>query len=116
MEQVDQRIKPGDKLYIFGEFFNSDSLVFYHGGPIETTEQSPEAFAAKVGSGNDLIIMAKRSWAEIQRYDRALPAPVLTGTSTGPEGDAPLVLIRAENTLSTVKEGEACTWVVEKCL
>ena len=94
MEQVDQRIKPGDKLYIFGEFFNSDSLVFYHGGPIETIEQPLESFAAKIGPGNNYIIMAKRSWDEIQGYNRNLPAPVLSSTSTGPEGDAPLVVIQ----------------------
>jgi hypothetical protein len=109
MEQVDQWIKPGDKLYLFGESFNSDSVVFYHGGPIETIEQSPEAIAAKVGPGNDLIIMANRSWAEIQRYDRTIPAPVLSGTSTGPEGDAPLVLVRADKLLSTGQNGELCT-------
>jgi hypothetical protein len=91
---VDQRIKPGDKLYIFGEFFNSDSLVFYHGGPIETIEQPLESFAAKIGPGNNYIIMAKRSWDEIQGYNRNLPALVLSSTSTGPEGDAPLVVIQ----------------------
>jgi hypothetical protein len=39
IEQVDQRLKPGDELYLFGEFFNSDSVVFYHRGPIETIHQ-----------------------------------------------------------------------------
>jgi hypothetical protein len=62
-----------------------------------------------VGPGNDLIIMANRSWAEIQRYDRTIPAPVLSGTSTGPEGDAPLVLVRADKLLSTGQNGELCT-------
>ena len=116
MEEVNQRIKPGDKLYLYGEFFNSDSVVFYHGGPIETMDQSPEAIAAKIGPGNNYIIMAKRTWAKIQDHDRNLPSPVLSSMSAGPEGDAPLVLVRAENTLSTVKKGEACTWPVEKCL
>jgi 4-amino-4-deoxy-L-arabinose transferase-like glycosyltransferase len=94
IEQVDQRIKPGDRLYLFGESFNSDSVVFYHGTPIETIDQSPEAIAANVGPGNNYIIMAKRSWAEIQSDDRTLQAPVLSSTSTGPEGAAPLVLIQ----------------------
>jgi 4-amino-4-deoxy-L-arabinose transferase-like glycosyltransferase len=96
IEQVDQRIKPGDKLYLFGESFNSDSVVFYHGRPIETIDQSPEALAAKIGPGNHYIIMAKQTWAEIQRYDRSLPSPVLTSMSTGPEGDAPLVMIQTQ--------------------
>jgi hypothetical protein len=94
MEQVDQRIKPGDKLYLFGEFFNSDSLVFYHGRPIETIEQPLAVIAAKIGPGNNYIIMAKRTWAEIQGRNRSLPPPVLSSTSTGPEGDAPLVMIQ----------------------
>lgn len=94
MEQVHQWIKPGDKLYLFGESFNSDSVVFYHGGPIEMTEQSPEAIAANMGPGNNYIIMARQTWAEIQDYDRSLPAPVLSSMSTGPEGDASLVMIQ----------------------
>ena len=94
MEQVDQRIKPGDKLYLFGEFFNSDSLVFYHGSPIETIEQPLGAIAAKRGPGNNYIIMAKRTWAEINGHGQSLPPPVLSSMSTGPEGDAPLVVIQ----------------------
>jgi 4-amino-4-deoxy-L-arabinose transferase-like glycosyltransferase len=94
IEQVNQRIKPGDKLYLFGESFNSDSVVFYHGNPIETIDQSPEELAAKIGPGNHYIIMAKRTWAEMNGYDQSLPAPVLSSMSTGPEGDAPLVLIQ----------------------
>ena len=94
MEQVDQRIKSGDKLYLLGEFFNSDSLVFYHGNPIETIEQPLSSIAAKIGPGNNYIIMAKRTWAEIQGDNRSLPSPVLSSTSTGPEGDAPLVVIQ----------------------
>ncbi|MPZ78436.1 MAG: hypothetical protein GEU77_18180 [Deltaproteobacteria bacterium] len=93
MEEVNQRVKPGDKLYLYGEF-NSDSVVFYHGGAIETLDQSPEAIAGKIGPGNNYIIMAKRSWSKIQGDDRTLPAPVLSSTSTGPEGDAPLVVIQ----------------------
>ncbi|MCE3240020.1 MAG: dolichyl-phosphate-mannose-protein mannosyltransferase [Deltaproteobacteria bacterium] len=94
MEQVEQRIKPGDKLYLFGESFNSDSVVFYHGRPIETIDQSPEAIAAKIGPGNNYIIMTKQTWAEIQDYDRSLPAPVFSSMSTGQEGDASLVMIQ----------------------
>ena len=94
IEQVDQRLKPGDELYLFGEFFNSDSVVFYHRAPIETIHQLPQALATKIGSGNNYIIMAKRSWEEIKRYDQSLPGPVLSSTSTGPEGDAPLVLVQ----------------------
>ena len=94
IEQVDQRLKPGDELYLFGEFFNSDSVVFYHRGPIETIHQLPQALATKIGSGNNYVIMAKRGWEEIRRYDQSLPGPVLSSMSTGPEGDAPLVLIQ----------------------
>jgi hypothetical protein len=96
IEQVDQRLKPGDELYLLGEFFNSDSVVFYHRGPIETIHQLPQALATKIRSGNNYIIMAKRSWEEIRRYDPSLPGPVLSSTSTGPEGDAPLVLIQMQ--------------------
>jgi hypothetical protein len=69
-------------------------VVFYHGRPIETIDQSPEAIAAKIGPGNNYIIMTKQTWAEIQDFDRSLPAPVFSSMSTGPEGDASLVMIQ----------------------
>ena len=104
MEEVNQRIKPGDKLYLYGEF-NSDSVVFYHGGAIETLDQSPKAIAGKIGPGNNYIIMARQTWFEIQSHNQSLPPPLLTSISSGPEGDAPLVLVRTNN-LPTGKESE----------
>ena len=105
MKEVHQHIKPGDKLYLYGEF-NSDSVVFYHGGVIETLDQAPEAIAGKVGPGKHYIIMARQTWLEIQSYNQNLPPPLLVTMSNGPEGDAPLVLVRTETLLPTGKECE----------
>ena len=99
MEDVNQRVKPGDKLYLYGEF-NSDSVVFYHGRAIAAFDPSPEAIAAKVGPGNDYIIMARQTWFEIQSYNGSLPPPLLMSVNTGPEGDAPLVLVRTKTLLA----------------
>ena len=93
MEEVNQRVRPGDKLYLYGESFNSDPVIFYRGGPIEALEQPVSVAAGKVGSAQVYVIMAEKDWAEMQRRNQHLPAPLLTSKGTGPEGDARLVLI-----------------------
>ena len=96
MDEVNQRVTPGDKLYLYGESFNSDSVVFYRGGPIETLEQPPETIVAKIGRGSAYLIMAERNWLKFQKISSGLPPPLVTSTGTGPEGDARLVLVQAD--------------------
>jgi hypothetical protein len=96
MEGVNQRVKAGDKLYLYGGSFNSDSVVFYRGGPIDALEQPPETIVAKIGRGNAYLIMAERNWLKIQKLNPGLPPPLLKSTGTGPEGDARIVLVQAE--------------------
>src|SRR5688500_2562427 len=90
MMKVNQRVKPGDNLYIYGRF-NSDAVVFYRGRAIERLDRSFEAVAAKMGKGDAYIIMpARRAAAE------NLPLPLLKSEGTGPEGDAPLALVQTD--------------------
>jgi hypothetical protein len=96
MDQVNQLVKPGDTLYLYGDRFNSDPVVFYRGGPIESLDQEPKTLAAEVGAGKQFVIMSKKSWDRVQDYDRKLPPPLLRSEGKGPEGDAPLVLVRAD--------------------
>jgi hypothetical protein len=96
MAQVNQLVKPGDTLYIYGRQFNSDPVVFYRGGPIESLDQEPKTLAAEVGAGKQFVIMSKKSWDQVQDYDRKLPPPLLRSEGKGPEGDAPLVLVQAD--------------------
>ena len=91
---MDQRLKRDDKIYLYGEF-NSEPLVFYHRGVMDTLDQSIAEVAAKIGSGNAYVIMPERTWKEIQKAKAELPAPILTSAGKGAEGDAPLVLVRA---------------------
>jgi hypothetical protein len=95
MDQVNRLVKPGDMLYLYGERFNSDPVIFYRGGPIESLEQEPRTLAAQIGAGKQFVIMSKKSWDQVHGYDQALPAPLLRSEGKGPEGDAPLVLVRA---------------------
>jgi 4-amino-4-deoxy-L-arabinose transferase-like glycosyltransferase len=95
MDQVNQLVKPGDTLYLYGDRFNSDPVVFYRGGPIESLDQEPKMLAAEVGPGKHFVIMSKKSWDQVQDYDRKLPPPLLRSEGKGPEGDAPLVLVQA---------------------
>ena len=96
MEEVNQRLKPADKLYLYGGVFNSDPVIFYRGGPMERLEQPAKKIAAKIGRGNAYLITAERDWIMIQQLNHHMPPPLLKSTGTGPEGDAPIVLVRFE--------------------
>ena len=90
MGEVNQRVKPEDKLYIHGRF-NSDPVVFYRGTAIERLNQSLEVLAPKIGRGDSYIIMPA------PRPEAAnLPPPLIRSTGSGPEGDAPLILVQAD--------------------
>lgn len=94
MTEVNQRVKRDDKLYLHGEF-NSDAVVFYRGEVVDTFDRPHEETAARVGKGNGYLIMPEQSWKEMQKTTGDLPPPLVTSTGKGPEGDAPLVLVRA---------------------
>lgn len=99
MEMVNQRLRAGDELYLYGEDFNSDSVVFYHGKPIPMLRQSPEVIAAQSGVTHRYIIMSKQTWSEIQNDHCKPSAARMESKSRGPEGDAPLVLVEARSCL-----------------
>src|SRR5262245_4881727 len=42
-------VKPGDKLYLYGDSFNSDFVIFYRGGPIDTLMPSAKVVSNKIG-------------------------------------------------------------------
>ncbi len=92
--QVNQLIKPGDKLYLYGDQFNSDPVVFYHGGPIESLDGEPKRLASNPGAGKQFIIMTKKTWDNVHD-GRKFSSPLLKSEGKGPEGDAPLVLVQA---------------------
>ena len=92
--EINRRIGPDDKIYLYGEF-NSDPVVFYYGGAIDKLEQSATTLADKIGRGNTYIIMPVQSWKQIQKADTDVPEPLAISKGTGPEGDAQLVLVQA---------------------
>ena len=94
MEEVNKRLGPHDKLFLYGGSFNSDPVVFYRGGPVDVLEQPVEAIAAKIGRGNTYVIMARQRWRKIQVVNPHVPPPLLESHGTKPEGDAPLVLVQ----------------------
>jgi Dolichyl-phosphate-mannose-protein mannosyltransferase len=93
MIEVNQRLSPNAKLYLFGRF-NSDPVVFYRGGVIDKLDQSAQIVADKTATGNAYIIMDERTWKRIQEIKPDLTA-LLNSQGKGAEGDAPLVLVRA---------------------
>jgi 4-amino-4-deoxy-L-arabinose transferase-like glycosyltransferase len=94
MGEVNRQVQPSGKLYLFGEL-HSDPIVFYRGMEIETLERSIDQVAAKIGSGDVYIIMAQQTWSQMTKRRPTLPAPLLKSKGRGPEGDVPIVLVRA---------------------
>ena len=76
------------KLYLYGDF-NSDAVVFYRGEPIEILRELSQANAAE----QSYVIMPTQKYDEVRAAGAQLPAPLIRSAGTGPEGDAPLVLI-----------------------
>jgi hypothetical protein len=97
MAEVNQLVKPGDKLYLYGDSFNSDPVIFYRGGPIDTLEQQAEVISNKSGSGDQYVIMSQKTWSKISDAYPSLPPPLLKSEGNGPEGDAPLVLFKGRS-------------------
>ena len=94
---MDRQVGPAAVIYLFGEF-NSDPVVFYHRKTIAVLEQPVAELASKVGAGRDYVILPRETWEEIEKVRPGLPPPILSSRGKGPEGDAPLVLVRAEVT------------------
>lgn len=94
---LDREIAPKAQIYLFGEF-NSDPVVFYHQKPMDVLEQPLAEMAKKVGAGTDYVIMPRETWEEIEKIRPGLAPPILSSTGKGAEGDAPLVLVRAQIT------------------
>jgi 4-amino-4-deoxy-L-arabinose transferase-like glycosyltransferase len=93
MIEVNQRLGPNGKLYLFGRF-NSDPVVFYRGSLIDKLDQSAQIVADRTATGNAYIIMDERTWKRIQEIKPDLTS-LLSSQGKGAEGDAPLVLVRA---------------------
>jgi hypothetical protein len=94
MLEVNQLVGRDHQLYLYRNSFNSDQVVFYRGEPLEVLNPAPDETAANIGAGNAYMIMAERDWLELKRFNENLPAPLLKSIGTGPEGNAPLVLVR----------------------
>ncbi|HVO95184.1 MAG TPA: glycosyltransferase family 39 protein [Terriglobales bacterium] len=93
--KMEQRVEPAAPIYFYGEF-NTDPVVFYHGKVIDPLERPLAEVAAKVGKGETYLIMPEQNWKEMKKIRPDLPPPLLASAGKGPEGDAPLVLVRAQ--------------------
>ncbi|MGH7809308.1 MAG: hypothetical protein ACREP5_03420, partial [Candidatus Binatia bacterium] len=95
MGEVNEKVKSSDKLFIYGDF-NSDPVIFYRGESIDVDARPIDEVAPKAASGNSFVIMTDQAWRKMQELNSGLPAPLARSSGKGPEGDAPLVLLRAE--------------------
>lgn len=89
--EVNRLVEPEARLYRHGRF-NGDSLIFYRGSVIDRLEEPFEALAPKLGAGDAFVILPERRRGQTD----GLPPPLLKSSGRGPEGDAPLLLLRAK--------------------
>ncbi|HEX2227564.1 MAG TPA: glycosyltransferase family 39 protein [Candidatus Binatia bacterium] len=93
MSQVNQLVGPNDTLYLH-KSFNSDQVVFYRGEPVETLTELPSRIIKKGNQTEVYVIISEREWLKLRKLNVNLPTPFLKSVATGPEGNAPLVLLR----------------------
>lgn len=94
--EVNQLIKNGDQIFLYGDGINADQVVFYRGVPMETLNESLYPLAGISGGGDVYVIMPEKTWLALQEQNKKFSLPVLSSKGKGPEGDARLVLVRVE--------------------
>jgi len=94
MVEVNRLVSPSEKLVLAGGF-NGDAVAFYRSGILEVAERPAANGSAQVFAGNGYIITTEKNWNRLQQVQPEL-TPLLRSRGKGPEGDAPLVLLRAE--------------------
>ncbi len=92
MIEVNRRVKPADKLAMYGGF-NGDALSFYRGGTVANDEQPLADTAARIAAGDGYLITTENIWRQLHDAQPKLAEPLLRSRGKGPEGDAPLVLL-----------------------
>jgi 4-amino-4-deoxy-L-arabinose transferase-like glycosyltransferase len=95
MIEVNHRVGAREPLYIYGDSFNSDPVVFYRGAPIAALKTLPRESDRDERKDHVYIIMSEKDWTEAREKDSKLPDPLLVSSGTGPEGDARLVLVES---------------------
>ena len=90
MAEVNRLVEPADRLYLHGRF-NSDAVVFYRGGAIPKLNEPLESLVPRLGRGSEYVILR-----EPRKPVQEFPAPMLKSSGRGPEGDATLLLMRAQ--------------------
>mgnify|MGYP003575284286 CR=1 FL=1 len=95
MLEVNRRVMPEDKLYLYGNF-NNDSIAFYRGIPIEKLDAPSAAIAETVNNGRSYLILTQQSLKQNQSSSLRLSPPLIESEGKGPEGNAPLVLVAVD--------------------
>jgi len=93
MIDVNRLVQSADKLVLFGGF-NGDAVAFYRGGTVEVIDRSSDDASARIAAGDGYIITTEKTWNRLQQAQPNVAAPLLRSRGKGPEGDAPLVLLR----------------------
>ena len=94
MVEVNRLVSPSEKLVLAGGF-NGDAVAFYRSGILEVAERPLGDVSAQVFAGNGYIVTTEKNWNRLRQAQPEL-TPLLRSRGTGPEGDAPLVLLRAQ--------------------
>ena len=94
MDEVNRRVGCCEPLVVYGEGWDSSSVIFYRGGRIPVQQGDLTSLKRKMRETGGYYIMGEREWKRLEAG-----GPGLTGETrsqgTGPDGAEPIVLIRA---------------------
>jgi hypothetical protein len=93
MIEVNRLVQPAERLVLYGGF-NGDAVAFYRGGTVEVIDRFADDASARIADGDGYIITSEKNWNRLQQAQPKLAAPLLRSRGKGPEGDAPLLLLR----------------------
>lgn len=94
--QANRELSRGGVLYVYGDGFDKYQITFYHGRAVPALNEEPQKLGQRL-RGEDLVILSEAQWRRLAAHDAGFPAPIAKSKGVGPDGDAPLVLIRGSD-------------------
>ena len=94
MDEVNRRVGCCEPLVVYGEGWDSSSVIFYRGGRIPVQQGDLTSLKRKMRETGGYYIMGEREWKRLEAGGPGLTVETRS-QGTGPDGAEPIVLIRA---------------------
>ncbi len=95
MVEVNGRVPRDEDLNIYGEGWDYTSAVFYRGERVSILRGDSRSLEEELREPGRYYVMSEREWRKMAASGTPAFSPVLRSRGTGPEGQDPIVLVRA---------------------